>query len=399
MINIDKRFKMARSDEALSDLPISKHRLYLDLLDGQEKYTETIYESTTTSQIDKMVSVFIPAIKKISRDSFIEKIVGIQPIQDRIALINYMDYEHAGDLASVNPYGGDVAAAGTGDVTNVGTTQTSHGTPQSNKDGGNVSPGDSVFDTVTTKFSRDRGEMKSIDRGLQLVVRQHPVTAESRKLKGLWSFEAQDSVDSMGIRLEEEITRAMSSKIMEEINYEVLDDLYFIADSLGTWEAPMPVDSPLVQERKEKDLFHSILDASAKIYDRTRRHPNYVIMNPFVNAYLKRFSSFQGYTSGSEMMPQSINRIFHQGVLNQEYMVIVVPNMRTNDILIGYKGNTELEAGYIYCPYRPLIVMNSQYNVDNWTWVRSVGSFYAKAPDILKTLYGKISVTLPSTSS
>lgn len=331
--------------------------IYHALLDNEEVELNRIAEQTTTANIDRVATVFIPAIKKLARDSIVNKIVGVQPINDRIAAVEYMDYVYSSDYAQ-----------------------------------GGIAQGDSAIDKVASDagYSTGPGEGQNINRGIDFVIREEGIKAKQRKLAGRWTFEAADSTNKLGVNLEQEMTKALAAKIVEEINFEILLDLYNQASGgTATWERPAPADQPLVKDRKEKELYYAIVDVAAQIYDNTRRYPNWVVCNPRTAAYLKRSGDFVGV--GSPGNVQSIKRLFLQGTLNDEFDVFVVPNLPINDILIGYKGNSELEAGAIYAPYIPLIVMQSFFNVENWTWLRSVGSFYGKAYPMTK-LYGIVKV-------
>jgi len=77
--------------------------------------------------------------------------------------------------------------------------------------------------------------------------------------------------------------------------------------------------------------------------------------------------------------------------------VYVIPQLSSliggHDILIGYKGNTEFEAGAFFLPYKPLKIMEKFLDVESWVWLRSLGSMYAKAMDIMPQLYGRIQVS------
>lgn len=330
--------------------------IYRALLTNQEKELVRIAESVTTANIDKVATVFLPAIKKLARDSVINKLVGLQPIPDRIGAVQYMDYVYSTDYAP-----------------------------------GGISAGDSATDKMATNngYSTDPGEGADITRGIDFVVREEGVTAKQRKLAGKWTFEAADTTSKLGINVEQELTKALASKIVEEANFEIIGDLYNKASGgTVTWTPPLPADSPDVKNRKEKELYYAIVDVASQIYDTTKRYPNWIVCNPRTAAYLKRSGDYVGMGNGNV---SSIKRLFVQGTLNDEFDVYVVPNLPTNNILVGYKGNSELEAGAIYAPYIPLIVMDSFFNVENWTWIRSVGSFYAKAYP-MTDLYGIVKI-------
>jgi len=223
-------------------------------------------------------------------------------------------------------------------------------------------------------------------------LREEGVKARQRKLAGKWTFEAGDASSKLGVNIEQEITKALSSKIVEETNFEVLNDLYAKATGSTTiaWTAPLVGDAPDVKTRKEKELFYAVVDCAAEIYNKTRRYPNFVVCNPKVAAYFKRSGDYVAPTAEKGQV-SLLKRLFVSGTLNDEFAVYVVPNLASNKILVGYKGGSEIECGGIYAPYIPLIVMDSFYNVENWSWIRSVGSFYAKSYP-MTDLYGTITV-------
>ena len=345
----------ARSD--ITNIPEDMVDIYHALLENQGHELSRVAEQTTTANIDRVATVFLPAIKKLSRDSILNKVVGVQPIPDRVAIVQFLDYVYTNALAAES-----------------------------------IAAGDSAIDKVSMGYSNDPGEGQTITNTLDFVLREEGVKARQRKLAGKWTFEAGDASSKLGINLEQEITKALSSKIVEETNFEVLNDLYTKASgSTGiAWNAPLAGDAPDVKTRKEKELFYAVVDAAAEIYEKTRRYPNFVVCNPKVAAYFKRSGDYVAPTAEKGQV-SLLKRLFLSGTLNDEFAVYVVPNLATNKILIGYKGNSEIECGGIYAPYIPLIVMDSFYNVENWSWVRSVGSFYAKAYP-MTDLYGTITV-------
>lgn len=350
--------KIEMAKNATSDIPENMRGIYLQLIDNQVKEFERIQEQTTQSNIDRVATVFLPTIKKLARDSIIPEIVGVQPIKDRVALVKYVDYVYSSTDAT---------------------------------SGANA--GDSVYGDPTTEYSRDPGEGMNISRGIDLVIREKEVKSRQRKLAARWTFEAQDSADQEGYNIEQEITKTLAAKIVEEINFEVIGDLYASASGASTtWAAPAAADSPTTKDRKEKELYYAILDVAAEIYNKTRRTPNWCICSPKTAAILKRTGDYVAINSAGPGMPTGIKRFFQLGTMSDEFNVFVVPNLNTHNILIGYKGNSELESGYIYAPYRQLIVMDSFYNVENWSWIKSVGSSYCKA-SVMPDCYGIVNVT------
>ncbi len=132
-----EKLRYAKSAEVLETIPDDKHEIYQHYLEQEEKEVNRLLEATTTSNVDKVVSVFVPAIKKLARDSFIDKLVGVQPIDDRIAVVEFMDIIYNTTDSSANKDG----------------------------DGSTITQGDSAIDNVTSEYGRDPGEAQTVTKG------------------------------------------------------------------------------------------------------------------------------------------------------------------------------------------------------------------------------------------
>jgi len=351
---VDERVEKAK--QSVSGFSEDLIDLYHTLLESQRKGLYKIAEQTTTANLDRITTVFLPAIKKLARDSLLTRIVGVQPISSRTTMVKMIDYVYSDDHAP---------------------------------DG--ISAGDSAIDKPSRTYADAPAEATSVTKGIDFVVKEIPAVASAKKLSGKWSFESSQDASEGDINIEKELTKAMANKIVEEINFSIIMKLYDRATgATRTWNKPTPADAPDVKTRKEKELYYNIVDVAAEIYDKTRRYPNYVIMSPRTAAFLKRSGDYVSTNSGSGVV-SAIKRLFLQGTLSDEFDAYVVPNLPTSDILVGYKGSSELETGAIYAPYIPLVITESFYNVESWNWIRGVGSFYAESY-VMMDLYGIVKV-------
>ena len=345
----EKAHKIVSSE----DITGVKKDILRQLVDNQVYELEKIKEKTTTADIDRIANVFLPAIKKIVRDSIIEEIVGVQPMKAGLptALVQYIDF-----------------------VYNAG-----------------AHAGESVIDgPVTTDYSNSPGEGATITNGIDVKVKTKSADIRSRKLLSSWTFEGDEAAQFMGVNLEKEITKALAGKITEEINYEIINLLYANASGGTTnWSMPAPADAPAVKDRKEKELFYAIEDVCEAIFNKTGRYPNYLIVSPTIRAILRRNGEY--ISLNRENM--KVARLFQQGFLEDLGMKIyVVRSLSTNDILVGWKGDSELEAGLIYAPQSTFKITNTFFNVEKWEFMKSVGTTYAIA-DVEYNVYGKVQVT------
>ena len=66
------------------------------------------------------------------------------------------------------------------------------------------------------------------------------------------------------------------------------------------------------------------------------------------------------------------------GSLNGRYKVYVDPYAPTESAIIGHKGDSLLDTGYIYAPYVPMQLTPVIYNSANFAPVRGIITRYAK---------------------
>jgi hypothetical protein len=79
------------------------------------------------------------------------------------------------------------------------------------------------------------------------------------------------------------------------------------------------------------------------------------------------------------------------GTLQSRFVVYKDPYFPQNKILVGYKGNTFLETGYIYAPYIPLILTPVIYAQEDFTPRKGIMTRYGKKM-IRSDFYGTVTV-------
>ena len=80
------------------------------------------------------------------------------------------------------------------------------------------------------------------------------------------------------------------------------------------------------------------------------------------------------------------------GTLSNRFTVYKDPYFPRNKILVGYKGGSYLETGYVYAPYVPLIVTPTIFNPDDFTPRKGVMTRYGKKM-VRNDFYGTVTVT------
>lgn len=187
---------------------------------------------------------------------------------------------------------------------------------------------------------------------INLVVESESITSKTRKLKAVWSYEAQQDLRSQhNLEAESELTAVLAQEINLEIDREVLGDLRTNAGTVTAWD----FDTTLGDTIKEKyeSLYVKLVEVSAVVHRKTLRGGcNWIVTSPEVA------SMFETATAGfapapSETFTASLG-VQYVGTVNNRWRIYKDPLYPSNQLLMGYKGDTYLDSGYFYCPYVPL---------------------------------------------
>ena len=79
------------------------------------------------------------------------------------------------------------------------------------------------------------------------------------------------------------------------------------------------------------------------------------------------------------------------GNLSKKWDVMVDPYFPRNVVLVGRKGNSFLESGYVYAPYVPLQVTPTIFGVEDFVPRKGVMTRYAKKM-VRPDMYGLVVV-------
>ncbi len=230
------------------------------------------------------------------------------------------------------------------------------------------------------------------------------VTAATRKLRARWSPElAQDLNAYHSLDAEVELTQILSEQIALEIDREILNDLLveakganffwsrapgkFVnkrsgaAQNLASSLATGPQFTGTVREWYET-LVETIIDVGNEIHRKTLRgSANFIVVSPEVATIFEASVLYkptikidgQGQTG-----PQFSIGAQAIGSLSNRFTVYKDPYFPRNKILVGYKGGSYLETGYVYAPYVPLIVTPTLFAPEDFTPRKGVMTRYGK---------------------
>lgn len=243
------------------------------------------------------------------------------------------------------------------------------------------------------------------------------VTATTRKLRAKWSPElAQDLNAYHSMDAEVELTQILSEQIALEIDREILNDLISEANganfywsrmpgrfvnkttggvqNLGSSLATGPSFTGTVREWYET-LVETIIDCANTIHRKTLRgSANFIVTGPDVCTILEASvlykPSYKLDGNGQVGSPFTLGAE-PVGTLTNRFTVYKDPYFPRNKILVGYKGGSYLETGYVYAPYVPLIVTPTIFAPEDFTPRKGVMTRYGKKM-VRSDFYGTVTV-------
>lgn len=349
----------------------------------------------TAGAIGNFQKIVIPMIRRIVPGTMATELVGVQPMSGPVGLVYSLRFLFSETVAANQKPG---TLVNPGDDITAGDEVFGHVDPKLRRfystadaavasgafpSGVGTSGGEAA---LTSDYEAFGG------RAMTLEVLKQTVTAGSRKLQARWTPEAmQDLKASHGLDLEAEITASLSAAVVSEIDNEIINDLIALAGTTDSFDMSGPMTGvPNYVGDRHAVLGVLINKVANEIARKTRRGPaNWIVVSPLVVSVLQSASKsvFAPAVAGSFEGPNNTKLV---GTLNGSIKVYtyIYHDQGTEPILLGFKGGSgEMDTGYFYCPYVPL--MSSGVVVDPNTFNPHVS---------LMTRYGKATFTSTSTS-
>ena len=238
------------------------------------------------------------------------------------------------------------------------------------------------------------------------------VTAKSRKLKAKWTPElGQDLNAYHNLDAEVELTSILSEQIGLEIDQEMLGELVRGATAATLYWSRRPgkfldrtTGLPIGTSNETllgadftgnvsmwyETLVETINDVSAAIHRKTLRGgANFVVVGPEVANILEFTTGFRANVVHDDAKG-TIGAV-KAGSLSKKWDVMVDPYFPRNLILVGRKGSSFLESGFVYAPYVPLQVTPTIFGTEDFVPRKGVMTRYAKKM-VRPDMYGLVVV-------
>jgi len=244
---------------------------------------------------------------------------------------------------------------------------------------------------------------------IDIKVDQIAITAQTKKLKAKWTPElGQDLNAYHNLDAEVELTSILSEQIALEIDREILADLvngatagvYYWSRSPGLFvnrttgeevgaNTAAPDFTGTVSEWYET-LVETMNDVSAQIHRKTLRGgANFCVVSPEVANILEFTSGFRANVTADA--DKGMVGAVKAGSLSRKWDVIVDPYFPRNVVLMGRKGASFLESGYVYAPYVPLQTTPTIFGPEDFVPRKGVMTRYAKKM-VRPDMYGLVIV-------
>ena len=271
-------------------------------------------------------------------------------------------------------------------------------------------------------------------------IQQQPVSARTRKFRALWTLEAaQDLRAYHNLDLERELTDLLGKEIALEIDRELIEDVrgiaYDISGNQGGWARSMmdppnsnnfqglgngvdtwnpsafTYDQPAIYPssgtnpagqgrnvffvdfastamnlsprhigQAYANLLAVINFASQDIYKSTYRGAgNFIVTSPYVAAIINSASKLEGGVKAGNFDGQLGANINYAGSLMGQYDVYVDPLYPDDELLMGYKGSSPMDAGFVYSPYIPVQMLPTITDPETFQPRKGLLTRYGKA--------------------
>jgi hypothetical protein len=206
-----------------------------------------------------------------------------------------------------------------------------------------------------------------------------------------WSGSLQNNIlmvlAATGSETVAQLSKLMTGSTGGSVSYPQAD--LFSGSALATASAAAPDFTGTVSEWYET-LLETVNDVSANIHRKTLRGgANFIVTSPEVTSILEFTAGFRANVTVDEN--KGVAGAEKVGNLSKKLDVYIDPYFPRNLILVGRKGNSFLESGYVYAPYVPLQVTPTIFGIDDFVPRKGVMTRYAKKM-VRPDMYGLVVV-------
>jgi hypothetical protein len=284
-----------------------------------------------------------PLVRRIYSQGIGRELVSVQPMQGPTSMIFFIDHTRQVDDTRLD---------------NRGLTGT-HGKAR--------------------HYAHDPGEGVDGIRELEVGITSDSVTATSKKIKTKISVELISDMQNVhGIDAQGELLTVMSNEMVREIDEQIIYDLVAGAGAgVVNWNSNSGSTLPSEIEAHKHSIKDAIVDANNLVFSNIFMDATFIVGNV---ASIARLEKLEAYTmiKGPNQSAGVYGRK-RVGTLDGQYAVYKDPwYPKANSLLVGYRGMSWLEVGYVYAPYVPYMVTEPFTNPDTLIVTRAAMSRQAR---------------------
>ena len=237
------------------------------------------------------------------------------------------------------------------------------------------------------------------------------IRATTRKLKARWSAEASDDLRAFhGVDAETELVAGISQEIALELDRDILSQLFAASVTTAT-TFDFTVPAGITELDHIRSCLTRMSAVSYLIHKKTLRAPaNWYVTSPEVSAKLVQLQShgdwrpiwvsgaqpygpFDGIQTPPSYGPISSHQgILKLGLLSNKWWGYQDPFFTFNQIMLGLRGQSYLDAGFVFAPYVPLQMTPTFLDPEDQTYRKGMRTRYA-TKRLRDEWYGRVTIT------
>jgi hypothetical protein len=213
---------------------------------------------------------------------------------------------------------------------------------------------------------------------ITLSIDSDSVSALTRKLKTSWSLEAaQDLKATQNIDAEATLTDIIGDEIVAEIDREIINDLIIASSVRVTHNFATAAGASVNFIDRNVALLYKTLETANVIHRLTLRGPaNWLVTSADVCSKYEQLNEFK---ASDVMSTDGVDiGIANAGSIQNKLKIYKDPLFPSCKVLMGFKGNSAMDAGYQYCPYIPLLSTPTVLDPNSYTPSKGVMTRYGK---------------------
>lgn len=203
--------------------------------------------------------------------------------------------------------------------------------------------------TVTASYSYDLSYAPAQAPEIELQIKDSFITARPRKLRALYAMDAAYDIQmAQGIDISESLLVASANELKHETDGDIIMDIWNKTVKTALFTDNYNGSTAGISRRDFCMTFIDTIHAAcSSIYQDTKRvRGNWIVCGKKAQDLLTVVGAPRFIGSGV----QSAGPYF-AGTIDNQIRVFFDPFLGENDFLVGYKGDSLIDAGYIYAPY------------------------------------------------